>query len=110
MGKTRYRRRCYQSDGRRMVRCKDDDREPSAAVMTTIKSLTSKHLEVGQIIRVRARRADRDRSKRGFHPWTFGHDLPVALCNPKHFEGHAGRFFHYAQYVTIGIFCQARLI
>src|SRR3954471_6019199 len=30
----------------------------------------------------------------GFGPWTLGHDLPVVLCNPKHFEGHAGRFFH----------------
>jgi hypothetical protein len=27
-------------------------------------------------------------------PWTFGHDPPVVLCNPQHFEGHARRFFH----------------
>jgi hypothetical protein len=43
----------------------------------------------------------------GFGPWTFGHDLPVAFCNPKHFEGHAGRFFHMLICDLFGISCQA---
>jgi hypothetical protein len=40
----------------------------------------------------------------GFGAWTFGHDLPVALCNPLHFEGHAGRFFHVPNMALFGIF------
>jgi hypothetical protein len=35
-------------------------------------------------------------------------DLPIVLRNPKHFEGHAWRFFHVSNMGLFGIFCHAQ--